>query len=292
MTRIAITLALLVALLPAAGAAREFRESVSVEPGGTLEIELSEGSVEVETHDEPVVEVDAGARGWGARSLRFELTSDGTDSRLVGTIRGWFGPMFGGTRIRVRVRVPEEYSVDVRTGGGSIEIEELGGEVRVRTSGGSIELEGARGPVELRTSGGSIEAYEIVGDLSARTSGGSVEVSDVTGSVEVRTSGGSIEIHEVGGRVSAVTSGGPISVRFSGVPEGILETSGGSIEAELPEGAGVDLDAKTSGGRVRIEPEIQLVGAIERGRIVGRIGGGGPALKLRTSGGNIRVQFR
>jgi hypothetical protein len=292
MTRFAITLALLVALLPAAGAAREFRESVSVEPGGTLEIELSEGSVEVETHDESSVEVDAHARGWGARSLRFELTSDGVDARLVGTIRGWFGPMFGRTRIRVRVRVPEDYSLDVRTGGGSIEIEELGGPVRARTSGGSIELEGARGPVDLRTSGGSIEAYEVVGDLSVRTSGGSVEISEVKGSVEARTSGGSIEVHDVEGRVYAVTSGGPIEVRFSGIAEGILETSGGSIEAELPEGAGVDLDAKTSGGRVRIEPELELVGKMERSHIVGRIGGGGPELRLRTSGGNIRVRVR
>jgi hypothetical protein len=292
MTRFAITLALLVALLPAAGAAREFRESVSVKPGGTLEIDLSEGSVEVETHDESSVEVQARGRGWGARSLRFELTSDGVDARLSGTIRGWFGPMLGGARVRVRVRVPEQYSLDVRTGGGSIEIEELGGEVRARTSGGSVELEGARGAVDLKTSGGSIEAYDVVGDVSVHTSGGSVEVSDVTGSVEARTSGGEIEIHEVGGRVFAVTSGGSISVRFSGVPAGKLETSGGSIEAELPEGAGVDLDAETSGGRVRIEPDLELVGEIQRGHIVGRIGGGGPKLRLRTSGGNIRVRVR
>ena len=37
------------------------------------EVDLSEGSVEVETHDESSVEVEARGRGWGARSLRFEL---------------------------------------------------------------------------------------------------------------------------------------------------------------------------------------------------------------------------
>jgi DUF4097 and DUF4098 domain-containing protein YvlB len=288
-----IAVALIVGLMATPGLARdEFRESVSVEPGGTLEIDLAAGSVEVETHDDPEVQVNARARGWGRRSMVFELTSDGADARLVGKLRGWLGPFFGGPRVRVRVRVPEQYSVDVRTGGGSIEIVELGGEVRARTSGGSIELDGAEGSIELRTSGGEIKAYEIIGELSARTSGGEIEVSEVTGPVEARTSGGEIELHEVGGPVRAWTSGGSISVRFTRVPEGEIETSGGSIEVELPEGAGVDLDARTSGGRVRVEPELKLTGSFDRGRIVGQINGGGAELRLRTSGGNISVEER
>jgi DUF4097 and DUF4098 domain-containing protein YvlB len=92
--------------------------------------------------------------------------------------------------------------------------------------------------------------------------------------------------------VRAKTSGGSISVRFTGAPEGELETSGGSIEVELPEDAGVDLDARTSGGRVRVEPELKLRSGGDRGRIIGEINGGGARLRLRTSGGNISVEVR
>ena len=83
-------------------------------------------------------------------------------------------------------------------------------------------------------------------------------------------------------------------MRFDDVPEGDLQTSGGSIEAEFPEEAACNLDARTSGGRVEVESELNLTGRtqIRRGHIVGRINGGGPDLRLRTSGGNVRVRVR
>jgi len=230
MLRHAIVLAF-VAALPAGvlSAELEFRKRVAVEPGGTLEIELVAGSIEVETNGDPEVSVEAQVEGWAARSIHFELSSDGVDARLVGESRGWFGPFLVAPQVRVKVRVPEKYSIHAETGGGSIEIDHLGGTVVARTRGGWIEIDGANGPVELTTSGGRISAEDIEGDLSVRTSGGEIKISDVTGRVEAHTSGGPIQVHDIGGPVLARTSGGWISVRFSGAPEGDLETSGGSI---------------------------------------------------------------
>ena len=280
---------LLVLLAPQVGADDRFEETLSVEPGGTLFVDLDAGTVEIEGHGDDEVEVEAYSSGWGSRSMRFRLRRDGADAYLDGE-RGGFS--FGGWRVRVEVRIPEVYSVEIRTGGGSIELKEIGGYVRARTSGGSIELDEAAGPAELQTSGGPIHVEELRGDLVARTSGGWIRVSDVAGEVEVRTSGGPIKIDEVAGPVLAHTSGGPISARFTSPPEGHLETSGGSIEVEFPEGAGFDLDAKTSGGRVRLEREIEIRGAVSRGHVVGEVNGGGGELTLRTSGGNILVEAR
>ena len=293
MTPHAIRLALLLGLLPlsALAADLEFYESVPVKPGGTLQIELATGSIEVQTDDEHEVSIEAQATGWGAGSMRFELSSDGKDARLVGKPRGWLGPLFVGPRVWVQVRVPERYSIEVRTGGGSIEIDDLGGTAIASTSGGRIQLDGAEGPVELRTSGGSIEVDDVRGDLSVKTSGGGIRISDVTGRVEAETSGGPIRVHDVGGPVLARTSGGAISVRFSGPPEGNLETSGGAIEAEFEEEARLTLEAETSGGRVRIEDDIRITGSIAPNRVHGSINGGGPKLRLKTSGGNVRIRL-
>jgi hypothetical protein len=286
MIRHALALAL-VGLLPWGAAAGELRQSVRVESGGTLEVDLDGGSIEIETHDEPEVRVEARARGLGAMS--FELTTDGLDARLIGKQGSWI-PFLGGGRARVHVRVPEVYSVDVRTGGGSIEIDDLGGSATARTSGGSIELHGAQGVVDLRTSGGHIRAEDVDGDLSVRTSGGEIRIAEVTGSVEARTSGGPIQVHDIGGSVQARTSGGSISVRFADVAEGDLKTSGGSIEAEFSEDVGLNLEASTSGGRVQIEPDLEIKGSIGRSHISAMINGGGPELRLHTSGGNVRVR--
>ena len=281
--------AMLVLLAPQVEANDRFEESVPVESGGTLFIDLDAGRIEIEAHGEDEVEVEAYATGWGQRSMRFRLWSDGPDAHLEGDLEGFF---WGGLRVRVGVRIPEVYSVEVETGGGAIELKEIGGRVKARTSGGSIELDEAAGPAELQTSGGSISVDELQGDLLAKTSGGPIRVSKVNGEVEVFTSGGPIQLDEVPGPVRARTSGGPISARFTSSPEGYLQTSGGSIEVEFPEGAGFDLDAVTSGGRVRLEEEIAIRGNISRGRVKGAVNGGGEVLTLRTSGGNIRLEAR
>ena len=285
-----LALGLLSLVAPVTGATFELHERVAARPGGTLEVRISQGSLEIETHDEPEVRVDLRASGWRGSAIDFALTGDGENARLEGSGPGWVPSILGGAKIRVRIRVPETYSLDLRTGGGAIQIEDLGGSVSARTSGGSIELEGAVGSVDLRTSGGSIRVEEVEGDVTLRTSGGTVDASDVTGRIEARTSGGAIRLRDVGGPVLARTSGGPILVRFSGAPEGSLETSGGSIEAEFPEDEGVDLDARTSGGRVHIEEPLRLSGRMERSRADGEINGGGAELQIRTSGGNIRIR--
>ncbi len=287
MTRTALAVALLAGLIPSLSAAAEFRSSVEVDSGGTLEVEISAGSIEIDTHDESEVEVDARSGG----AFHFELSADGGNARLTGEASGWLGMLSSG-QVSVRIRIPEEFSVDLATGGGEIEIDDVRGDVRARSSGGKIEVEGAVGHVDLQTSGGPIQVDEVDGDVRARTSGGSVEISEVTGEVEARTSGGHVQIHDVGGAVFARTSGGWISVRFDDRAEGDIETSGGSIEVEVEEGAGIELDARTSGGRVSVDSELRVSGTISRSHVQGKINGGGPELRLRTSGGNVRLRMR
>jgi hypothetical protein len=288
MRRSAIAALLGLALCASAARGEDFRDAVDVKPGGTLTVELALGSLEIETHDEPRVEVEASSRGW-AGGLELTLTGDGRDAKLVGEREGL---PFGAFGARVRARVPEEFSLDLETRGGTIQIEAVRGRVRARTSGGSIQLEGAEGPVDLYTSGGSIGVEQVRGDTSVRTSGGSIRIEEVTGALEVETSGGSIRLSDIDGPIRAQTSGGSITARYVGSGAGDIRTSGGSIEVELPEDASLDLEAQTSGGRVEIDGELTISGALDRSHVKGRIGGGGERLELHTSGGNIRVRAR
>ncbi len=75
--------------------------------------------------------------------------------------------------------------------------------------------------------------------------------------------------------------------------EGDIETSGGGIEVEVDQDASLDLDARTSGGRVKVEGDILIRGGTSsRSEVQGEINGGGPLLSLRTSGGNVRLRMR
>jgi len=289
--RIAI-LGLVTALLATAAAAKDFEQRVAAQPGGRLRVDLDSGSIVIESHDREEVRVDVLAAGVGAGRLDFELSAKGDNVTLRGRPRGWMPDVLGSPHVRARVRVPSEFSVDIRTGGGAIEIEDLEGEVRVRSSGGAIEIGRIRGDVDVETSGGAIETGEVDGELRARTSGGPIRIFAVTGSVEARTSGGPIEILGAADRVDANTSGGAISVRFTEAPSGVLETSGGDIDVEFPEDEGMDLDARTSGGRVRIDEQLAVRGRVEPTRVEAELNEGGDRLRLRTSGGDIRIRVR
>jgi DUF4097 and DUF4098 domain-containing protein YvlB len=129
-----------------------------------------------------------------------------------------------------------------------------------------------------------------------RTSGGNISVGRALGPTELRTSGGGIRIKSAEGTLLASTSGGSIRAEFAGAIKGNcdLRTSGGNVEVAVDRPAGFNLDAATSGGGVEV---VELPIAIERGavgksHIAGAVNGGGAVLKLRTSGGNIRVAAR
>jgi hypothetical protein len=288
--------------------AHDLDEILAVDPGGTLFVDLERGAVEVRSHDANQVRVQARAPGWAAWSFEFDLALEDNDVHLTGESFSWGFWPFGGIHVTVRAWVPREYSVDVRTRGGRIELAELRGRIFAETSGGPVNLRQASGLIALRTSGGPIEAEGVDGDLRADTSGGAVAVSAVTGEVQVSTSGGSIRIVRAGGpvrartsggrieveqassHVDAVTSGGGIRVVFAGEPAGNLETSGGNVEVLMPRDAGAQIEAETTGGRVEVDPALGVRGEVGPRRISGEINGGGPPLRLHTSGGNIRLR--
>jgi hypothetical protein len=162
------------------------------------------------------------------------------------------------------------------------------------TSGGSIRLRSSGGNADLRTSGGSITIGDVDGTVSARTSGGSITIDRAAGQVVANTSGGSIEIEEVHGAIDAETSGGSVRAYLSEPPraDSSLRSSGGGITVVLADGIGLNLDARGSG---RVTSEFAVAdGSDDRDddELVGAINGGGPTLKLRTSGGGIRVLRR
>jgi DUF4097 and DUF4098 domain-containing protein YvlB len=181
--------------------------------------------------------------------------------------------------------------LEAKDSGGNISIGEAGGDVAGQTSSGSIEIRTAKGTVDARDSGGDIRIEQADGQTVARTSSGTIRIGLAKGRVEARNSGGGIEVGEARDAVLAETSSGPIRVSFSAPPkaESRLEVSGGGVTVGLPASAALDLNARSSGGRVVSEMALTLAvhGEQRPGELRGRLNGGGPALILRASSGDI-----
>jgi len=183
--------------------------------------------------------------------------------------------------------------ISVRDSGGDIFVGEAGGAVLAQTSSGSIRVDTAQGTVDLKNSGGNISIQNARSAASLSTSSGSIRIGHAEGKIDARDSGGSITVSEAQDVVLAHTSSGEISVNFAAIPksDSRIEVSGGGVKVGLPRSAGLDIDARASGGNVVSSIPITTVlnGSSPRGSIQGKINGGGPALLLRSSSGDIRI---
>jgi len=279
--------------------------SFEVTEGGKLVLDTDIGSIEVKSGSKDTVKVKVfrKVRAASQKKVRevlddfdIEFKQDGKnlfiDADYKKSRRGFL--WFGRKRLRVKfvITVPQKYSVDLRTSGGSISVSDLEGEVLSRTSGGSLSFGMIKGEIFGKTSGGSIRMEGCSGDVDVNTSGGSITIGEVAGNIDASTSGGSIRVKEVEGTIQARTSGGTITAHISSQPKGdcSLKTSGGSVHVYLVRDVKLDLDAKTSGGRVRSEFPVEVQGVIKRTKLYGKINGGGPELFIRTSGGSISIQ--
>lgn len=292
-----------------AGIERVFNESFSVQPGGKLVVSTQGGDIDVSRGAGDTVTVVAKLVFPRSVSesqvdelleeieLIMEKTEDGVSASFKQPMQGssWFN-WFRSSRASAHfsVTVPSEYNVDTRTSGGDIEISDLIGEVFAKTSGGDIEIGHIEGPVDVHTSGGDIEVRYANGDVKAHTSGGDIEVNDSEGAVKASTSGGDIQIGRVVGSLHASTSGGNVSARLQGplMEDAVLSTSGGNVTAWVEDDTAFHLDARTSGGGVKADGVTIKIesGGMGRSKLVGEVNGGGPTLKLRSSGGDVKVR--
>jgi TonB family protein len=197
--------------------------------------------------------------------------------------------------VQFEVSVPRGYSVEVKTGGGDIETQDIGGTANLSTQGGNIRTGrigmnghrdmGAGHPVaKLETEGGHIQVLDVAGDLNAFTAGGHVNAGNIAGDALLHSGGGHIRAGQIGGRADLETDGGNITV---GRAESLVSvrTGGGQIDFGEVRGS---VRAQTGGGGIRImyvsgPMEVESsAGSICLTRVAGTV-------RAATAGGSIRA---
>jgi hypothetical protein len=108
-------LALLV--VPQLARADGLDRSLAVGPGERLRIELVRGDVDVFTHDEPEVRIEARARGLGASGVEFFVTREPGEIVLRSRAERWLEWLDSGPSVRVRAWVPRHLGLAVETSG-------------------------------------------------------------------------------------------------------------------------------------------------------------------------------
>ena len=284
---------------------RTVEKTFTVQPGGTLKVETAGGNITVEPGAGNAVTVVAKERIRAdsdkdadevLKNLTLAIEQQGNDVSAKARYSRGPGSWFGSQPVQVDfvVTVPGRYSTDLKTSGGNITVGDLAGTMEMRTSGGNVKLGNIDGTVDAGTSGGDVSLGSCSGDTKLQTSGGNVRAEKIVGRADLETSGGDIAVKLVENVLSARTSGGNVAAGIEGALKGdcSLETSGGDVNVTVEKAAAFQLDASTSGGRVRADGLTITLddGGTGRSHLSGKVNGGGPLLRLRTSGGSIKIE--
>jgi hypothetical protein len=323
--KLASILLLLTSFTAAAATGEQIKTNFNAVSGGSLVVDVDFGSIDVATNSTNEVSVDVWrkvTRKDQAEEAQFLRDNPVQFTREGDTVtvhcrqkRGehrWFHWGSNGNRIegKFTIRVPARFNASLIASGGAIAVSDLTGKVNADTSGGGLKFTRLHGPlvgdtsgggirvvdcegeIKIDTSGGGIELAGGGGSLQGESSGGGVKVRNFRGPVSVESSGGGITVENAGGKLRAESSGGPVhAVLPSPIPGDVsLESSGGGVTVMVPPDAAFNLDAESSGGGVSCDLPITIQGKKQHDELKGAVNGGGPTLKLESSGGGVHVK--
>jgi len=231
-----------------ARATDEWTHTYPLKPGGEVQIENTNGKIEVEGTDAATVEVRAeriakGATDAAARELlpRIVIKEDATPDRVAVRTERMGGIMIGASfEVRYHVRAPKNAVVNVSNTNGQVTLTGLNGKVIAHTTNGQVRGDTLTGAVEARTTNGGVNM-----DLS----------SIGNEPVRLHTTNGGVTLtlpDSAKADISASVTNGGISVGdFQNLDVG--EKTRRRFEAKL-NGGGAAIELETTNGGVRIRP--------------------------------------
>jgi len=237
-----------------------------------LFVEIGRGSVAVVATETELTDVTISGRDADQVTVR----QSGRQVSVIGPKQR--GGLFGGDHgLDVRVTIPADSNVGVRTGSADIsvtgtvgngQLKSGSGDVRfdtatgpllVETGSGDIRIETSRDSLKIKSGSGDIVVGGADGVVSVSTGSGDVNVGSSGGSAVVKTGSGDLEIGESTGDVSMSTGSGSLVVNRAHRGRVTAKGASGDVRIGVPSGTPVWTDITTISGAIRS----QLTGAGE-----------------------------
>jgi DUF4097 and DUF4098 domain-containing protein YvlB len=276
---------------------RDFHYSYSMKPGGRLDIETFNGSVDISGWDQPTVDISGtkyGPTPEAADSLKVDI-SNSPDAVSVRIVRPSVRRNNEGARLVIKM--PRGALLDrIVSSNGSIRTADGTGPARLHTSNGSIHVQDLRGALTAETSNAAVELDGVEGDVTAHSSNGHIRAERINGALEAHTSNSSVnlKVERADKPVKVESSNGAVDVSL--VPDFAsnvrVNTSNSSITVHVPTEPNARLIAHTSNGNIMSDFDMRVRGEFNKNRMEGTLGRGDGLFDLNTSNSSIRILRR
>jgi putative adhesin len=161
-------------------------------------------------------------------------------------------------------------------------------QVRAHADSGGIRVEGVQGPVDCKTDSGGIQINDVSASVHAAADSGGIHVRNVKGSLFAHVDSGGIDATGIAGSIDAQADSGSVRLEQTTPATINAKVDSGGVTVRLARGAGYDVSAETDSGRVSV-PEMTVRGAFSSHHIEGKVGGGGPLVKVRAESGSVTI---
>jgi len=283
------------------GNSNRYREDFSYDfklaPGGRLEVESFNGSIEVVGWDSDAVQV-RGTKSASRQEMVKELSIDAKGDNNEVRLRAVRPTPHCNCGVSFSIKVPRKTRIErANTSNASLRLESIDAPARVQTSNGSIKIWDVSGDLDATTSNASIEAEKLSGSATLRTSNGRIHGDGIQGTLEATTSNASIDVTvndaDPAHPMILNSSNGSITLNLTSWKNSEIRanTSNSSINLRLPDKVDARIHASTSNGNITTDYEV-TTSHISKTLLEGKIGNGGPMIDLQTSNGSIRLAKR
>lgn len=209
----------------------------------TVSLQVQRGTAEVVAEERDTVTVDI-----APDDGRFTVALDG-DTLIVHSPEGGGFSWRRGEKADVKVRVPLDSSLAVRSAAADLRLAGRYTTANVNAASASLHLDHVTGDAHIKAASGDLTADRVGGSLRIHTSSGELVVGDVTGDVNATTASGDITIRRAGASLKAESASGDVEVGSLIRGKALVKTASGDVTVGVTPGTGVWLDLDTASGK-------------------------------------------
>jgi hypothetical protein len=185
--------------------------------------------------------------------------------------------LFNNVSIDYDVTVPADAALNLHSGSGDVEANNVGRFVSAASGSGNVRVRGTHGPLDLESGSGDLQIDDAsAGDVKAKTGSGNIRVNGFNGGFMAKTGSGDID-------ASGHLQGG-----------GTISAGSGDVRLHLTPDSRFTLEGATGSGDIRVKmPGVVAANTdTSRHHVTTEVNGGGPALQIRTGSGDIEISPR
>ncbi|MDE3201004.1 MAG: DUF4097 family beta strand repeat protein [Acidobacteriota bacterium] len=276
MRKLALVLLAITAIaLPALASEATFERNLSVNGRVDLSVATGSGNVHITRGTGNQVHIFGRVHSsWGSNEARVrEIAANPPIEQTGNIIRiGHRHENYRNISIDYEIQAPADSFLDASSGSGDIKDEGVGANSKLSTGSGNIHATG------------------LSDGFVANTGSGDIYIDGAgTGDYKVQTGSGSIVLSGINGGLRAGTGSGNIKVTGAPTSNWKIETGSGNVQF-FSGNSSFTLDASTGSGTVHTKREMLMDGSVSRHHVTGKVGGGGPTVRIETGSGDVSIE--